>query len=225
MERPRRSRAVDLPTVLRSRERRPRGPRLRQVRRRRRGLDQDARATTLRASTFAPLRRECAPSPGRAASGKARLPRRGLTGRSRVSWRARTWNLPVARRHRRCRGFEGDGWSISRPLGRTSRRQRCRRTPSVGRFRAAGSPRARVAAALRTSHFSFNVVGRPLRCVSGEGYETSRCNFSRTWTLFARVAAAGASADVSRASRGWTVAETLEKTVDEVLAHCKSDPR
>jgi excinuclease ABC subunit A len=113
------------------------------------------------------------------------------------------------------------------PLGRTSRGNAATYTKAWDhmRNRFAAEPAAR-AHGFTPSHFSFNVAGGRCEACAGEGYETVEMQF------LADVALVCPSCRGRRFQqdvlairhRGLTVAETLERTVDEILAQFSGDP-
>jgi excinuclease ABC subunit A len=113
------------------------------------------------------------------------------------------------------------------PLGRTSRGNAATYTKAwdVMRARFAAEPDARVRN-FGPSHFSFNVSGGRCEACSGEGYETVEMQFLADVALVCPSCRGRRFQEDVLGVRhgGWTVAETLERTVEEVLEHFKSDP-
>jgi excinuclease ABC subunit A len=113
------------------------------------------------------------------------------------------------------------------PLGRTSRGNAATYTKAWDflRSRFAAEPEAR-ARNFGPSHFSFNVPGGRCDACAGEGYETVEMQFLADVALVCPSCRGRRFQDdvLSVRHRGWTVAETLERTVAEVLEHFKSDP-
>ena len=113
------------------------------------------------------------------------------------------------------------------PLGRTSRGNAATYTKAWDhlRNRFAAEPAAR-AHGFVPSHFSFNVAGGRCEACAGEGYETVEMQFLADVALVCpSCRGLRFQEDVlAIRHRGWTVAETLERTVDEVLAHFANDP-
>jgi excinuclease ABC subunit A len=112
------------------------------------------------------------------------------------------------------------------PLGRTSRGNAATYTKAwdVLRARFAAEPDAR-ARNFGPSHFSFNVSGGRCEACSGEGFETVEMQFLADVALVCPSCRGRRFQDdvLAVRHRGWTVAETLERTVDEVLAHFKNE--
>jgi excinuclease ABC subunit A len=112
------------------------------------------------------------------------------------------------------------------PLGRTSRGNAATYTKAwdLMRARFASEPEAR-ARGFGPSHFSFNVAGGRCEACAGEGYETVEMQFLADVALVCPSCRGRRFQDdvLAVRHRGWTVAETLEKTVDEVLAHFGGD--
>jgi excinuclease ABC subunit A len=113
------------------------------------------------------------------------------------------------------------------PLGRTSRGNAATYTKAwdIMRARFAAEPDAR-AHGFGPSHFSFNVAGGRCEACAGEGFETVEMQFLADVALVCPSCRGRRFQDdvLSIRHRGWTVAETLERTVDEVLAHFAGDP-
>jgi excinuclease ABC subunit A len=113
------------------------------------------------------------------------------------------------------------------PLGRTSRGNAATYTKAWDhlRNRFAAEPDAR-AHGFVASHFSFNVAGGRCEACAGEGYETVEMQFLADVALVCpSCRGLRFQEDVlAIRHRGWTVAETLARTVDEVLTHFAGDP-
>jgi excinuclease ABC subunit A len=113
------------------------------------------------------------------------------------------------------------------PLGRTSRGNAATYTKAWDhlRNRFAAEPEAR-AHGFVPSHFSFNVAGGRCEACSGEGYETVEMQFLADVALVCPSCRGRRFQEnvLAIRHRGWTVAETLERTVDEALAHFTGDP-
>src|SRR5439155_27161100 len=113
------------------------------------------------------------------------------------------------------------------PLGRTARGNPATYTKAWDRLRArfAGEAAAQ-APGIGPSHFSFNVAGGRCDACAGEGYETVEMQFLADVALLCPSCRGRRFQEdvLAVRHRGWTVAETLERTVDEVLEHFKSDP-
>ncbi|HEX9294478.1 MAG TPA: excinuclease ABC subunit A, partial [Polyangiaceae bacterium] len=113
------------------------------------------------------------------------------------------------------------------PLGRTSRGNAATYTKAWDHWRArfAAEPESRVRG-FGPSHFSFNVAGGRCEACSGEGYETVEMQFLADVALVCPSCRGRRFQDdvLAVRHRGWTVAETLERTVDEALEHFKQDP-
>jgi excinuclease ABC subunit A len=108
------------------------------------------------------------------------------------------------------------------PLGRTSRGNPATYTKAWDHLRArfAAQTEAR-ARGFGPSHFSFNVAGGRCDACSGEGYETVEMQFLADVALICPSCRGRRFQDDVLAVRfgGWSVAEMLERSVDEVLAH------
>jgi excinuclease ABC subunit A len=113
------------------------------------------------------------------------------------------------------------------PLGRTSRGNAATYTKAWDhlRNRFAAEPEARAHGFL-PSHFSFNVAGGRCEACAGEGSETVEMQFLADVALVCpSCRGLRFQEDVlAIRHRGWTVAETLARTVDEVLAHFAGEP-
>ncbi|HEY3595504.1 MAG TPA: excinuclease ABC subunit UvrA, partial [Polyangiaceae bacterium] len=112
------------------------------------------------------------------------------------------------------------------PLGRTSRGNPATYTKAWDHLRArfAAQPEAR-ARGFGPSHFSFNVAAGRCEACSGEGYETVEMQFLADVALICPSCRGRRFQEDVLAIRfgGWSVAEMLERTVDEVLAHFPAD--
>ena len=112
------------------------------------------------------------------------------------------------------------------PLGRTSRGNAATYTKAWDRLRArfAAEPEAQ-ARGLGPSHFSFNVDGGRCEACSGEGSETVEMQFLADVSLVCPSCRGRRFREEVLAVRhaGWSVAETLERSVDEVLEHFPAD--
>lgn len=112
------------------------------------------------------------------------------------------------------------------PLGRTSRGNAATYTKAWDRLRArfASEPEA-VMRGLKPGHFSFNVEGGRCDACAGEGYETVEMQFLADVALVCPVCRGRRFKDevLAIVHQGWTVAETLEKTVDEALENFAAD--
>ncbi|HKQ69724.1 MAG TPA: excinuclease ABC subunit UvrA [Polyangiaceae bacterium] len=112
------------------------------------------------------------------------------------------------------------------PLGRTSRGNAATYTKAWDHLRArfASEPDAR-ARGFTPSHFSFNVAKGRCEACAGEGYETVEMQFLADVALICPTCRGRRfQDDVLEIRYGeWSVAEMLERTVDEVLAKFKAD--
>jgi excinuclease ABC subunit A len=113
------------------------------------------------------------------------------------------------------------------PLGRTSRGNAATYTKAWDHLRArfAAEPEAR-AHGFGPSHFSFNVAGGRCDACAGEGYETVEMQFLADVALVCPSCRGQRFQEdvLAVRHRGWTVAETLGRTVSEVLAHFAEVP-
>ncbi len=123
-------------------------------------------------------------------------------------------------------GIDGAG-AVSRvglvdqsPLGRTSRGNAATYTKAWDAIRKlyASEPMAR-AAGLRAKHFSFNVDGGRCEACTGEGWETVEMQFLADVRLLCPVCRGKRfKPEVLRVTRrGTTIAELLDRTIDDVL--------
>ncbi len=112
------------------------------------------------------------------------------------------------------------------PLGRTSRGNAATYTKAWDRLRErfASEPDAEVRG-LTAAHFSFNVDKGRCEACSGEGYETVEMQFLADVALLCPVCRGRRFKEEVLAVRhqGFSVAQVLEMTVDEVLQHFGSD--
>ncbi|WP_404371056.1 excinuclease ABC subunit UvrA [Corallococcus coralloides] len=112
------------------------------------------------------------------------------------------------------------------PLGRTSRGNAATYTKAWDRLRErfASEPDAE-ARGLTSAHFSFNVDKGRCEACSGEGYETVEMQFLADVALLCAVCRGRRFKEEVLAVRhqGFSVAQVLEMTVDEVLQHFGDD--
>ncbi|MCP3097560.1 excinuclease ABC subunit UvrA [Myxococcus sp. K15C18031901] len=112
------------------------------------------------------------------------------------------------------------------PLGRTSRGNAATYTKAWDRLRErfAAEPDAQVRG-LTPAHFSFNVDKGRCEACAGEGYETVEMQFLADVALLCAVCRGRRFKEEVLAVRhqGFSVAQVLEMTVDEVLQHFGSD--
>jgi excinuclease ABC subunit A len=112
------------------------------------------------------------------------------------------------------------------PLGRTSRGNAATYTKAWDRLRErfAAEPGAELRG-LTSAHFSFNVDKGRCEACSGEGYETVEMQFLADVALLCAVCRGRRFKEEVLAVRhqGFSVAEILELTVDEVLQHLGDD--